>query len=116
KHIPLRSLRQLTFNKRHLSALRQAHTRRNHRTISRKIKLRRPIGPRRRHRERRPLRELTSLNTPKHLVCVSRWLDSRRWKDLGHEFIIEAEVQCPVQGRGGAVGAAVTEADRRGCR
>src|SRR5699024_10838312 len=44
------------------------------------------------------------------LVCVSRWLDSRRWKDLGHEFIIEAEVQCPVQGRGGAVGAAVTEA------
>src|SRR5699024_11246805 len=50
------------------------------------------------------------------VVCVSRWLDSRRWKDLGHEFIIEAEVQCPVQGRGGAVGAAVTEADRRGCR
>src|SRR5699024_9190918 len=52
----------------------------------------------------------------RNAVCVSRWLDSRRWKDLGHEVIIEAEVQCPVQGRGGAVGAAVTEADRRGCR
>src|SRR5699024_11026213 len=78
KHIPLRSLRQLTFNKRHLSALRQAHTRRNHRTISRKIKLRRPIGPRRRHRERRPLRELTSLNTRKHLPQIERTLGQSR--------------------------------------
>src|SRR5699024_10022737 len=78
KHIPLRSLRQLTFNKRHLSALRQAHTRRNHRTISRKIKLRRPIGPRRRHRERRPLRELTSLNTRKHLPQIKRTLGQSR--------------------------------------
>src|SRR5690625_4383304 len=32
---------------------------------------------------------------------VARMLDSFRWKDLRHEFDIEAEVQCRVRGRGG---------------
>src|SRR5699024_5265792 len=46
---------------------------------------------------------------------VARMLDSFRWKDLRHEFDIEAEVQCPVQGRGGTACCPVGSADCRGC-
>src|SRR5699024_1695670 len=42
---------------------------------------------------------------------VARMLDSFRWKDLRHEFDIEAEVQCPVQGRGGTACCPVGSAD-----
>src|SRR5699024_7809401 len=63
-----------------------------------------------------PLSTVVLTAAGRYSMQVSRWgvarmLDSFRWKDLRHEFDIEAEVQCPVQGRGGTACCPVGSAD-----